>query len=121
MLSQVIPADLSSEIQLSPLVISLLIGTVTPLLTGLIVKLQASSGVKSVVALVLVAVGSGINYVVSNDGNFDLASLLVLVFTAFVAHVSTYYGVWKPIGNPAGSPTMNMTPNFGIGQKSEGA
>jgi hypothetical protein len=120
MIAQILAADIATSIQLSPLVITLLIGTVTPLLTGLIVKLQASSGVKSVVALVLVAVGAGINYVVSNNGTFDLASLLVLVFATFVAHVSTYYGVWKPIGNKDGSPTMNLTPDFGIGPKSEG-
>lgn len=109
----------TEQISLSPLIVSLLIGVVTPLLTGLIVKLRASSGTKAIVGLGLVAIGAGINFVVSANGVFALDDLVILVATTFVAHVSTYYGVWKPVGSSNdGAPTMTATPEFGFGQVS---
>lgn len=108
------------DIELSPIVISLLAGTITPLLTGLAVKLQASSGVKAIVGLAFVAIAAGTNYVITNNGSFKVDDVAVIVFTTFVAHVSTYYGVWKPVGSSnAGAPTMTATPNFGFGSATE--
>lgn len=109
------------DIELSPVVISLLAGTVTPLLTGLAVKLRASSGLKAIVGLVFVAIAAGTNFVITSNGSFKIDDLAIIVFTTFVAHVSTYYGVWKPVGSSTdGSPAMTATPDFGFGSVTEG-
>jgi uncharacterized membrane protein len=111
---------IEEQISLSPLVISLLIGAVTPLLTGLIVKLKAASGTKALVGLGLVAAGAGVNFVVAANGVFALEDLVILVAATFVTHVSTYYGVWKPVGSSTeGAPTLTATPDFGFGPSVE--
>lgn len=106
-----------SQVQLDPVVMSILIGIVTPLLAGLMVKLQASSGIKAFVGVVLVAVNAVVSWVVQVDGSFHWEQFTLVTFTAFATHVFTYLGIWKPAGGGVAAPTMLKTPNVGLGSK----
>jgi len=98
-----------------PTLILILIGAVTPLITGLLTKASASGTVKSLVAVALTLVGAVITWVIEHDGGFTVKEFVVWFAIVFVTHVATYYGAWKPIGGGTGSFTMNATPNFGVG------
>jgi dolichyl-phosphate-mannose--protein O-mannosyl transferase len=102
-------------VTLQPYVVALLAGTITPLVTGLITKLSAAPGVKAIVSLVLVAVVTVINTVVTNDGHFLVRDLVILFFTTLVAHMASYFQIWEPIGKPGTTWTQEVTPTVGIG------
>lgn len=101
--------SVAPDVSLQPWVVALLAGTVTPLLAGLVTKLSASSGVKAVAGILFTAAATAVNVIVTNNGNFNYRDVILLFFTTFVAHVSTYYGVWKPVG------ANNPAPTWGIG------
>jgi hypothetical protein len=104
----------ASTIHLSAWLVALLGGTAVPVLTGLITKLQASAGMKAVVALLLSAVVTVIAVIVQADGTFVAEDVLKLFATTFVAHATTYYGFWRPIGGGA-APGAVATADAGIG------
>jgi len=79
-----------------------------PLLIGLLVKSTASQQVKSVVMIVvtgLVTLGSQVE---ASGGILTKDTAVAWVFSIIVA-ISTFYGVWKPIG------LGNIAPDKGIG------
>ena len=86
-------------------VVSILIGTVIPILVALVTRSTARPGVKAVVNLALSALsGFGTEYI--NSTNFVWQQALLTTVVTFVVSVATYYGLWKPT-NVAGrnSPT----------------
>lgn len=102
----------------APVVILLISGAVIPLVTGLIVKASASGTVKSLTTVILTIISTALTWVIEHDGGFKLSDFFVWFVMTFVAAIASYYGVWKPVGDPSGAPTMNATPNFGIGPSS---
>lgn len=103
-----------NSIHLEAWVVALLAGTVTPVITGLITKLQAHPGTKALIALLLTAVIAVINAIVNANGDFVLRDVVVLFVTTFVWHVATYFGVWKPVGSGA-PPGARATAEVGVG------
>lgn len=82
-------------------VISLLIGTVLPLLVGLVTKWNADPGVRAVVLLVLSAVSSfGSSWLDAANGGapFDAGATLLAVLATFLIGVGTHFGLWQPTG-----------------------
>jgi VIT1/CCC1 family predicted Fe2+/Mn2+ transporter len=86
------------QFQLAQL-ISILVGGILPLVTGLVTKSTWSGGARAVVLLVL----SGVTGVLTdylgalNGGNaFDWAVALTAAFLTFLSGVGTYFGLWKP-------------------------
>lgn len=76
-------------------VVSLLIGTLIPIVVALVTKSTASPGTKAVVNLALSAVSAfGAEYV--NSVNFVWQQALLTTVTTFAVSVATYYGLWKP-------------------------
>lgn len=80
-------------------VLSLVIGTVLPLLAGLLTRSNASSGVRAVVLLVLAAISSFLtelyNAVVAGAA-FDVGATLLAVLATFLVGVGTHFGFWAP-------------------------
>lgn len=103
-----------STVTLEPWVVAIIGGTLIPLLVGVATKLGASPGLKAVIGLVLVAVVTALNVIVTNNGTFVIRDVVVLFATTFVVHVASYYGLWKPIGGGA-APGAEATKNFGVG------
>lgn len=82
-------------------IISLLVGVVLPLLTGLVTKVATSPAVKAIVLLVLSGVTSVLtDFLASLNGGaaFDLGTALVAALGTFLVGTGMYFGVWKPTG-----------------------
>lgn len=103
-----------AAITLQPYVVAIIIGTITPLLTGLITKLGASDGVKAIVSFVLIAIATVLNQIVHDNGTFVWRDTIILFATTLVMHIATFYGIWSPMGHgPA--PTAKLLPDVGVG------
>lgn len=105
----------TTVITLSPLLVSFLTGTVTPLVAGLATKAWASTTVKAVVGIITAIVGAVVAWLIDHSGGFALSDFLMYVAFVFVAHVATYYGAWKPLTPGPGAFTMTLTPKLGVG------
>ncbi|NUT90846.1 MAG: hypothetical protein HOY78_02335 [Saccharothrix sp.] len=88
------------EIEL-PQLLSFLIGTILPLLTGLVTRWNASPGVRAVVLLALSAVTSLLTEYLAalNSGTlFDVGAALLGVLATFLVGVGSHFGFWRPTG-----------------------
>lgn len=96
------------EVHLDVHVLTIIAGTIIPILVGIVTKASASAKVKAAV-----------NVVLSIAAGFATAALAVHgdvtadVFIAWLASVATYYGFWKPIG--VAPKVQAATANVGIG------
>jgi hypothetical protein len=100
-----------SELQMTPLVVTVIIGTVLPLLTGLLTKLQASDTVKGVVNLTLAAASGVITAgLVADGGALISREALIYAVLAWVQSVATYLGIWKSLDINA-----RLIPTKGLG------
>ena len=103
--------------ELSPLGVSVLLGTILPLVTALVTKYQAPNWVKAVVNMFLSAVAA---VVVANtvDGGGAVLSdeTLVMAGITFASSVVSYWGGWRTIDINA-----RIAPNVGIGGSTGGA
>lgn len=96
---------------LEPWVVPLLAGTVTPVLTGIVTRFTASPATKALTGVVLAALASAlleIFKVVSSDAGFEIRDAAVMFVVVFAAHVVSYYGLWRPIGD-GGAPGARQT------------
>lgn len=100
-----------TAIQLSAWVVALLGGTISPVLTGLVTKLGASSGTKALMALIITALIAVVDAVVNANGAFNPSALVTLFVVTFVAHASSYWNFWRPVGVPG----VLATAEFGVG------
>lgn len=91
---------------------ALLVGVIIPILVGFFAKLNASSGVKSVLNLGLTALGTAL--VTFNQTSVWTWKVFAVNFgVGWAVSVATYYGFYKPTG--VAVTVANATPNFGIG------
>lgn len=78
--------------------LSLLIGTVLPLISGLVTKASWGGGTRAVVLLALSAFSAFITTAVDagNSGSaWDWGSALITVGGTFLAGVGTHFGLWN--------------------------
>lgn len=99
--------------------LTFLLGVGIPLLTGLITKVHASSGVKSVVTLTLVVAATAVQRAVTVNGVVDLKTWATTALVTWIVAISTYYGLLKPTGTA--DVVSSVAPNFGIGPASSPA
>lgn len=100
-----------ASIHIEAIYVAFIAGTIIPILTGMIVKYEASSGLKAVVALFLNAVVAVLNAIVNGGGDFVVRDTLMLFAGQFAWHVATHFGFWRPTGVSA-----TLAPDVGIGQ-----
>lgn len=106
-------AALTWTVDLDPFVVAIIAGPVVTLLTGLITKLDASSGLKRVVAMALSAIAGVLAQIVAADGNLDIGPIIESALLAFGSSVVAYYMALRPTGL---SPKVNgATSDFGLG------
>lgn len=95
--------------------VTILIGTLIPILVGLLTKLDASPKVKSIVSIVLNAVQALIVSSVVSDGTAIISKQTAILWgLGVITSIATYVGIWKPVDAPA-----KLLPNVGIGGSSE--
>lgn len=92
-----------SLLELSPLMVTAIIGTFIPLLTGIITKSTASDAIKGVVSAFLSA-GAGliVTGFTENGGSIISETSAILAGLAFLTAMGTYFGVWGPNGITSG-------------------
>lgn len=81
--------------------LTVLLGVVLPLLTGLVTARLAHPGLKAVVLAVLAAVGGILNELYSVGGDlagFDWSASLANALAVFLVAVGLHYGILKPTG-----------------------
>lgn len=85
-------------------ILTLLVGTVLPLLVGLVNKETASAGAKAVWLAVLSALG-GVGSSALDAANagtvWDWRTAVVTAITTFLIAVGMHFGLWKPTGAAA--------------------
>lgn len=97
--------------------LTLLFGTVIPLLVGLVTSTSASSRFKAVANTVLSALAGGLAVAIAADGKVVLATVLTAMVQSFVASNASYHGLWKPTG--AAPSVANITGDAGLGAPRE--
>src|SRR5689334_16385170 len=95
-----------------PLVLSILLGTVLPILVGLVTKKVADRGLK---AVFLAGLSAATGVLSSAQGNGGVVAKEVLIFgaAAWATAVATYYGLLQPTG--VSETVQDKTENFGVG------
>lgn len=83
---------------------------VTNILQGLITKYNAESGLKALVGIVLMAVSTMIQNVISNGGHIDVATIGSTAVITFLTHVTMWVAVTNPFRIPA-----KLAPQSGLG------
>lgn len=100
-------------IHIDAMILALVTGTVIPIVTGIITKLSASSGLKALVSAVLAGAVAVAGYVGEWNGVGTWKQALVVGLVAFMQHAASYYGLLKPTGiAPA---IQETTRGFGLG------
>lgn len=105
---------MSTEITLDPMLAAAIAGIIIPMVTGVITKLDSSSHVKALTALVLSVLTAVLTC--ASKGMFTPDMLAKTAMAAFGANVTTYIGAWKPMGKTDLLPLQGKTKNFGIGK-----
>jgi hypothetical protein len=99
-----------SVLELAPLAVTVVLGTIIPLLTGILTKLNTSATVKGVVTLTLSAIAGVITQATTTDGGAILSDeTLILAGLAWVQAVAAYLGLWRNLDTNA-----KLAPNKGI-------
>lgn len=102
------------SITIEPTLLAILVGTVLPLLVGVVTKELASGGLKAaILALLSVLAGLG-NSALNSDGVLTQEALILAAQTWVVA-VATYYGWLKPRGT-AVAVASRAFPEKGLGK-----
>lgn len=93
--------------------LAVVVGTVLPIITGVVTKELASGGIKATILALLSAVTGLVNGAVNADGVFTQEALLAAAVT-WVTAVATYYGFLKPTG-VSGKVNAKALPAVGVG------
>lgn len=100
-------------IHIDAMILALVSGSVIPLVTGIVTKLSASSGLKALVSTTLAGVVAVVGYLTDFNGVGTWKQALVVGLTALIAHAGSYYGVLKPAG--ISGAVQESTARVGIG------
>ena len=95
--------------------LSLLAGTVVPLLVGLLTKLKASDAVKAILNALLTTIGGAVATAAGAGGSIAWQTWFLNIGLTWFASIATYYGFYKPVG--VAQKIAGRTPNFGIGRE----
>lgn len=107
-----IPAGATFAI--APIVITSVLGTLLPILNGIVLKTSASSGTGALVNLATSALVVVLTYIMTNPV-FDVSTVVMLFLTTFIPSVAAYRGLWKPLSanpTPSGNSIANLGPGF---------
>ena len=91
------------------------LGVFIPILTGVVAKLESSSGVRAVIAVALAAVLGVVTQIVAEGvTDLDLGAILISIGIAFATNLAAYLGIWKPMGETDYVPLQLRTAEFGV-------
>ena len=100
-----------TSVTIGPLVVTLLSGTIIPILVGLVTKSSASAGWKQAATVVLAGVAGLIQSSVGVTGASVLSTdTLILAAASWVVAIATYHGVYQ-----AHDINSTLSPDRGLG------
>lgn len=92
---------------------AILLGTVLPILVGIVTKEVANAGLKAILLALFSAAGGVLAIAVESGTGIIEKQTLIAAAVTWVTAVATYYGFLKPSGV---SPAINQaTSGFGVG------
>lgn len=103
-------------IELDLLTLSLIVGSVLPLLVGVVTKMNASSKTKAVVNVVLSFASGAGAFLATNSGQGHWQEVVAAGLATFIASGASYRNLWKPV--EAAKAIQEKTANFGLGDSS---
>jgi hypothetical protein len=101
--------------------ISLVVGTLLPILVALITDRAASGAVKAITLLALSAVASFLSawlVAINTAADFDFSQAAFGVLTTFIVAVAVHFGFWKPVG---ASGSESVVAKVGLDSTGRGA
>jgi hypothetical protein len=109
------PVITSTDVlRVDPLLLSFLVGSLMPLLTALLTKVDASSAVKGTLNILLSIVGGGLAaFVSAGDAGLTTYQLLAACITAYLSSQALYTGFWRAVG--ATRALASSTKGVGLG------
>lgn len=99
-------------------VLTLLTGTVIPLLVGFLTKQKASSRFKAVANLVLSVLAGVAGALLEAHGTLNVSQIFTAAMTTWLASGVSYTALLKPTG--VASAVQSIAPEFGVGTAVEG-
>ncbi len=90
-------------------VLSLLVGTILPILVGIVTTRATHPGTKAVILALLSAVSGLLTEYLANTGDFNWAAAGLTWLSTFLVAVAMHFGVWKPVGVSAAIADVGVT------------
>jgi len=87
--------------------------TLIPMITAVITKRYAHSGIKAVTTLALSALAGGVNVALANNGQVVLDTWLWGMLSTWLASVGVYVGILRP--SQVTVKLQEKTAGFGVG------
>lgn len=101
----------SAFLDLSPFVVSTILGVLIPLITGILTKVTTPAWVKAVGTIILSGIAGLINVSLVDGGGAVISqSAFVSAVLTFIVAVATYAGFWRPTGVTS-SPVTHVDEN----------
>lgn len=94
---QVGPAEGDDTLRLVQ-VLNVVVGTVLPILVGLVTRVTTRESVKAWLLAGLTVAGAFITTYVNDPSAFDFFQAVLTAIVSFMTSVAFYYGLWKPTG-----------------------
>lgn len=104
----------NSVLQVDIAWVSFVAGSILPLVTGLVTKMDSSSKVKAVVNLVLTVIAGVLAAIIQAKGSITVGQILSAIFITFTGSGASYNHFWKPTG--VAQKVQAIAPNTGIGK-----
>jgi len=98
-------------ITLNPLLLTLLIGAIIPLVVALITKATLDNRWKAIITMVLAAISGTLVTINDQGGTFEWKQAVVATAATAITSIATYLGFWAP----AVDPNTKLAPQFGLG------
>lgn len=95
------------------MLLAFIAGSLIPLVTAIITRSTAPSGIKAVISAALAGVVALVSLWTEAAGVVDWKTSLLLFFTTWITHAGAYFGFWKPTGVAPG--LHSSTGTFGLG------
>jgi hypothetical protein len=103
-------------IQVDVAALTFVVSTLIPVLTALVTKAHAHSGVKAVITALLSAVAGAATIAIAHEGQVDPGHVAVSIAVAWFTAVTTHFGLLKPVGVTGGlGAVAQSTRRIGVG------
>ncbi len=91
-------ADTTTDVMVSVPWLTLLVGSLIPLLVGFILASDAAAAVKATVNLAASAVVAGLSTVIDSGGVFVALDFVNAFVAVYVVNQASHFGLWRPSG-----------------------